>query len=76
MSVDEQINRLSNHLTRQSLGPIDPIFNATLARLSSAAASFVAALRQAANDRPLVTLLLSYQVGYLVARLGRRHARG
>ena len=75
MAVDEQLERLSRQLSKQSLGPINMVFNEGMSHLGSASASLVAWLRQAAYDRPLITLLLSWQVGYLVARLGRRNAR-
>jgi hypothetical protein len=75
MAVDEQIDRLARQLNRQSLGPIDTILNETMSRVGSACGSLTAWLRQAAYDQPLITLLLSCQIGYLVARLGRRYAR-
>lgn len=74
MAVDEQLERLSRRLSRESLGPIDALFNEAMSRLASTSAALAAWIRQAAYDRPLITLLLSWQVGYLVARLGRRHA--
>ena len=75
MAADQQIDRLYRQLSKQSLGPIGTIFNGTVARLGSASTALAACLRQAAYDRPLTTLLLSFQAGYLVARLGRRYAR-
>ena len=76
MSVDEKIDRLSQELGKQSLGPIDTISDELMRRLGSASGSMVAWLRQAAcNDQPLMTLLLACQFGYLVARLGRAYAR-
>jgi hypothetical protein len=75
MAVDEQLERLSGQLSKQSLGLIDTVFSETMSRLGAVSAAFAAWLRQAACDRPLITLLLSCQAGYLVARLGRRYAR-
>jgi hypothetical protein len=75
MPVDEQLEQLSRQLSKQSLGPIDTVFSEAMSRLGSVSAAFAAWLRQAAYDRPLITLLLSCQAGYLVARLGHRHAR-
>jgi hypothetical protein len=71
MAVDEQLDQLSTQLSKQSLGPIDAIFNEIASRLSAV----ISSLRQAANDQPLMTLLLAAQAGYLVARLRRRYAR-
>jgi hypothetical protein len=75
VAVDEQLDRLSRQLSMQSLGPIDTVFGEMMSRLSSGSTSLAAWLRQAAHDQPLITLLLSCQVGYMVARLGRRYAR-
>jgi hypothetical protein len=75
MAVDEQLDRLSRQLSIQSLGPIDTVFGETMSRLGSASTLLAAWLRHAAHDQPLIALLLSCQVGYLVARLGRRYAR-
>lgn len=75
MALDEQLDRLSRQLSMQSLGPIDTVYNEVVSHLGSASASIAAWLRQAVYDQPLITLLLSWQVGYLIARLGRRYAR-
>jgi hypothetical protein len=75
MSVDERIDRLSQQLDKQSLGPIDTISDEVMRRFSTASGSLVAWLRQAAYDQPLMTLLLACQFGYLVARLGRAYPR-
>jgi hypothetical protein len=75
MAVDEQLDQLSTQLSKQSLGPIDAIFNEIASRLSAELSAVISSLRQAANDQPLMTLLLAAQAGYLVARLRRRYAR-
>jgi hypothetical protein len=74
MAVDEQLDRLNEQLSKQSLGPINPIVDHTVSGFIQASASLAAWLREAAQDRPLITLLLSFQGGYLIARLGRRYA--
>jgi hypothetical protein len=74
MAVDEQLDRLSSQLSWHSLGPIDAISTEIISRLGSAFSAVDLSLRQAANDQPLVTLLLAVQAGYLIARLGRRYA--
>jgi hypothetical protein len=74
MAVAEQLDRLHRQLSKQSLGPINPLVDQTLAGVSRASASIATWLRETAYDRPLITLLLSFQVGYLVARVGRRYA--
>ena len=75
MAVDEPIRRLNRELSRHSLGPVTTIFNQIVASLASGLQSLATWLRDTARDRPLITLLLAFQAGYAVARLGRRNAR-
>jgi hypothetical protein len=75
MAGNDQLDQLSWQLSKHSLGPIDAISNEIMSRLGSAFSAVVLSLRQAANDQPLMTLLLAAQAGYLFARLGRRYAR-
>ena len=75
MAADEQIHRLNRELSRHSLGPLTDISNQTVASLVSGLQSLANWLRDTARDRPLITLLLAFQVGYAVARVGGRNAR-
>jgi hypothetical protein len=76
MTANQQIERSNRQLRSQSLGPITTISDQALASLGSGLQLLVTWLRQAAQDRPLVTLLLSLEAGFAVARMGRRRARG
>lgn len=76
MTANQQIERLNRQLRSQSLGPMTTISDQALASLGSGLQLLVTWLRQAAQDRPLVTLLLSLEAGFAVARMGRRRARG
>lgn len=75
MDADDKLDELKRTLNRQSLGPVGAISDKAASSLRTAVVSFTTWLRQAAYDQPLITLLLSFQAGYLVARLGRRYAR-
>jgi hypothetical protein len=74
-AANEQLDKLSRQLSKQSLGWADTVLTEVMSRLTSASASVTEWLRQVAYDQPLITLLLAGQVGYLFARFGRRHAR-
>jgi hypothetical protein len=76
MAADKRIDRLNRQLRSQSLGPITTIYDQALASLGSGLQLLVTWLRQAAQDRPLVTLLLFLEAGFAGARMGRRRARG
>jgi hypothetical protein len=75
MSADNRLNQLKRQISRESLGPVDVATNHAMSFLSSVIASTMAWLRTSAYERPLITLLLSFQAGYVLARLGGRHAR-
>jgi hypothetical protein len=75
MDTNDQLDQLSRRLTWQGATPVDAIANEIIVRLSTAGATVMAALRRAAYERPLMTLLLSCQLGYLTNRMGRRYAR-
>ena len=75
MAADEQIHRLNRELSRRSFGPVTIISNQFVASLASGLQSLAIWLRDAARDRPLITLLLAFQTGYAIARIGRRNAR-
>lgn len=75
MTHDEQINRLNWQLSRQSGGPLDAIANQAVASLAVALRVLTTWLRESTQEQPLIALLLSFEAGYAVARLGRRHAQ-
>jgi hypothetical protein len=55
-------------LSKQSLGQVNIVLTKFMSRFTSASASVTEWLRQTAYDRPLITLLLAGQAGYLLAR--------
>ena len=59
MAADEQLDQLSRQLSKQSLGPIDRVADEATSRLVAACGAVISSLRQAAYDRPLMTLLLA-----------------
>jgi hypothetical protein len=75
VDADAKIDRLKRQLSRQSLGPLTVVADQTVSSFRLVLVSAVGWLRQAVNNQPFVMLLLSFQAGYAVARLGRRDAR-
>jgi hypothetical protein len=75
MDANDQLHQLSIRLSWQGAKPVDTVTNEIIARLRVAGAVLIASLRWAACERPLITLLLSCQLGYLTSRMGRRYAR-
>jgi hypothetical protein len=75
MTHDEQISRLNGRLSRQNGGPLDVIANQAVESLVVALRVCTTWLRESTQEQPLIALLLSFEAGYAVARLGRRHAQ-
>ena len=75
MAVDEQIDRLSQQLDKDSIPSVDTLTDDAVAKLAMASAAIIGWLRHYAHERPLVTMLLSCQLGYLIGRFGGRRAR-
>ena len=75
MTHDEQINRLNWRLSRQSGGPLDVIAKQAVGSAAVALRAVTTWLRELTQERPLIALLLSFEAGYAVTRLGRRHAQ-
>jgi hypothetical protein len=76
MSGSEQLDRLNWRLSREGLGPLAVLSDEGTSYLVSALRSFAARLRYWAEERPLIALLLSVQIGFAIARLRHRRAHG
>ena len=74
MVVDKQLNQLSWQLEKHGSGAMTSISAEVMSRLGSAISMVIASLRQAAQQQPLMAMVLAGQAGYLVARWGRRDA--
>ena len=75
MAAVEQVDKLRHRLNRESLAPVGVASNQAISSVMRAAQFITESLHQPALDRPVITLLLSFEAGYAVARLGRKHAR-
>ena len=73
MAKDAKVQQLERQLDWNSPGPLGDIAAASVDSALSITGQIVASLRQAAVDRPLTTLFLSFQAGYAVGRWGHRH---
>lgn len=75
MATDDQLEQLSRRLSWQSPGPIDAALADIMSMMGTAGSNLLSGIRWATAERPLITLLLCWQVGYLAGRMGRRYAR-
>jgi hypothetical protein len=75
MERDEEIERLKTRLHWESGGPLAHLANQTMNASVSAAETLAAWLRERGEERPLVSLLLAFQLGFAAGRLGPRRAK-
>ena len=75
MTQSEQINRLQRRLTREASAPLVYLSNRMTASLFSLLRSLAEWVREATLERPLVSLVVACEAGFVVGRLGRSHAK-
>ena len=75
MTHDEQMFGGLSAAKSLAGGPFDVIANQAVESLAVARRVLTTWLRESTQEQPLIALLLSFEVGYAVARLGRRHAQ-
>lgn len=75
MADHDELERLERRLKRESLGPLTEISN----QMTTSALSLIRAaagwLRGTIEQRPLISLLIAFEAGFVIARLGGHHAK-
>jgi hypothetical protein len=75
MAENKEIDRLQRRLKREALGPLTDLSN----RMTASGFSLLSALAewvcQSAGEMPLISLLIAFEAGFAVARLGHRRAK-
>lgn len=72
--LDTNILQLERRLARDPSGPLLEISRVAAAPLHRLLLSAAQTLMRATEDRPLVALLLAFETGFALARIGGRHA--
>jgi hypothetical protein len=75
MADNEEIARLERRLKWEAPGPLAALSNQMTASLFSLLRVLAQWVRESAEERPLISLLLAAEVGFAVARVGRRRAK-
>jgi hypothetical protein len=75
MTEEEEIDRLQRRLRWEAAGPLTEISNQATASLFSALSSVAQWVRQAGEERPLISLLLAFQAGFALGHWGPRRAK-
>lgn len=75
ISERDEIDRLNWRLRMQNMDPITVVARQAASALVPLIRSFKSRLIESARARPLMTLLVSFEAGYAIARMGRKHAQ-
>ena len=75
MAENEEIDRLKRRLNWEGAGPLAELSNRATDALTARGRAFVSWVREMAEDRPLISLLIAFQIGFAVGRWGPRRAK-
>jgi len=75
VAENKEIERLERRLKREAPGPLTDLSNQMTASVFSLLRTLAEWVRHSAEDMPLVSLLIAFQAGFAVARLGHRRAK-
>jgi hypothetical protein len=75
MVESEEIDRLKRRLTWEGGGPLVELSNRMTDALTERGGEFANWVREMAEDRPLISLLISFQIGFAAGRWGSRRAK-
>ena len=75
MIENEEVDRLKRRLKWQGAGPLSDLSNRTMDAMTARGQAIASWVRESAEDRPLISLMIALQVGFAVGRWGPRRAR-
>ena len=75
MTENKEIDRLQRRLTREAPASLTDLSNQMTASVFSFISALAERVRQSAEKMPLISLLIAFEAGFAVARLGHRRAK-
>jgi hypothetical protein len=75
MAEKEEADRLKRRLDWEGAGPLAELSNRATSALTARGRAFASWLREMAEDRPRISLLFPYQIGFAVGRWGPPRAK-
>jgi hypothetical protein len=75
MAESKEIDRLQRRLTWEAPGPLTDLSNQMTASVFSLLRAIANWVRDSAEEMPLISLLIAFEAGFAVARLGHRRAK-
>ena len=74
MTEKEEIDQLQRRLKWEAPGPLTDLSNRMTASVFSLLRALAQWVRDSTEEMPLISLLLAFEAGFTVARLGHRRA--
>jgi hypothetical protein len=75
MIENEELDRLKRRFTWEGGGPLAELSSRLTDALTERGGEFVSWVREMARDRPLISLLMAFQIGFAAGRWGPRRAK-
>jgi hypothetical protein len=75
MAENQEIDRLKRRLNWEGAGPLAELSNRTMDAMTTRGQAAASWVRENAEDRPLISLLFAFQIGFAVGRWGPRRAK-
>ena len=75
MAETEEIDRLKRRLHWEGAEPLAELSNQAMDAVTTRARAFASWVREVADDRPLISLLIACQIGFAVGHWGPRRAK-
>lgn len=75
MTENEEVDRLKRRLQWEGAGPTAELSNRAIDAMTKQGSGLVSWVREMAGDRPLMSLLIGCQVGFVVGHWGPRRAK-
>ena len=75
MAENEEIDRLKRRLSWEGAASLADLSNRATDTLRTRGGEVVSWVREMGEDRPLISLLLAFQIGFAVGRWGPRRAK-
>jgi hypothetical protein len=75
MAAIEEVDRLKRRLDWESAGPLAELSNRSMDALTARGREFASWVREMADDRPLISLLIAFQIVFAVGQWGPRRAK-
>jgi hypothetical protein len=75
MAENKELDRLQRRLTWEAPAPLTDLSNQMTASVSSLLRALAQWVRDSAEEMPLISVLVAFEAGFAVARLGHRRAK-